>query len=163
MQRTGTGTGDGRIVRRDPASGPGVAGAIIGGVAGGVLGMVALVISLAAYQKQIPDTRPLFISTVEKGLVTRDRDGHSKTRDIARIRTFSFLVRNEGPHPVVVQPELSPDGTAWSPFGELSYAIEPGEEQLFVPQYFLRYARVRFRNQIPGLDSVITVWFQGQS
>ncbi|MGB9826632.1 MAG: DUF6385 domain-containing protein, partial [Desulfofundulus sp.] len=34
---------------------------------------------------------------------------------------------------------------------------------LFVPQYFLRFARVKFRNKKPGLNSVITVWFQGQS
>ncbi|MBO8127807.1 MAG: hypothetical protein H0Z39_01195 [Peptococcaceae bacterium] len=106
--------------------------------------------------------KPCFTSIVERNLVTGDQERYSKTTDISRIRTFSFLVLNDGPNPVVVQPELSPDGITWGSFGESEHVIEPGGRHLFVLQFFLRYARIKFRNKVPGRDSVVTVWFQGQ-
>ncbi len=61
-------------------------------------------------------------------------EGHTRAFDVALVRTYSLLVRNEGPHPVVVQPELSPDRATWGSFGELPYLLEPGKKHLFVPQ-----------------------------
>jgi|GEM_PF-3235313 len=107
--------------------------------------------------------KPFFESVMERDLMAGDEDRFSKTIDVSRFRTFSFLVHNDGPHAVVVQPELSPDALNWSSFGELSYLLEAGEKRLLVPQFFLRYARVRFRSRVPGRPSAITVWFQGQS
>lgn len=107
--------------------------------------------------------KPGFTSVVEHNLPTRDEEHHSKAIDISRIRTFSFLLLNDGPNPVIAQPELSADGETWDPFGELAYVIEPGGKRLFVLQFFLRYARLKFRNKYLSRDTVITVWFQGQS
>lgn len=107
--------------------------------------------------------KPVFKSIVETQLISTDDDRYSKTIDISQMRTFSFLLHNEGPNPVVAQLELSPNGVIWDSFGELAYTIEPGEKHPFVPQIFLRYARIKFRNRIPGANSKITVWFQGQS
>lgn len=107
--------------------------------------------------------RPGFVSVVERGLPAGDEECYSKTIDLSGMRTFSFLVLNDGTNPVVVQPELSPDGVTWDPFGELPYVIEAGRNRLLVLQFFLRYARIKFRNKNRGRDTVITVWFQGQS
>jgi hypothetical protein len=107
--------------------------------------------------------KPVFKSIVETQLISTDDDRYSKTIDISQMRTFSFLLHNEGPNPVVAQLELSPNGVIWDSFGELAYTIRPGGIHLVVPQFFLRYARIKFRNRIPGLGSKITVWFQGQS
>lgn len=129
----------------------------------GLLGAVALGLFLLLRGRN--DTScpgPHFTSIEENELISANTEKHSKTIDVSRIRTFSFLVRNAGPHPVVVQPELSPDGIYWSSFGELAYLLNPGEKHLFVPQFFLRYSRIKYRNKIPGRDTVLTVWFQGQ-
>ncbi|MEW6448000.1 MAG: DUF6385 domain-containing protein [Bacillota bacterium] len=107
--------------------------------------------------------KPEFINIAEHGLPTCDEENHSKHIDISRIRTFSFLVLNDGANPVVAQPELSPDGITWDSFGELPYVIEAGANRLFVLQFFLRYARINYKNANPGQNSLITVWFQGQS
>ncbi|MBC7104529.1 MAG: hypothetical protein H5T97_01170 [Firmicutes bacterium] len=107
--------------------------------------------------------KPFFESVMERNFIAGEEDRFSRAIDVSRFRTFSFLVYNEGPCAVVVQPELSPDAVNWSSFGELSYVLEAGEKRLLVPQYFLRYARVRFRSKVPGRPSAITVWFQGQS
>lgn len=106
---------------------------------------------------------PQFKNIVERNLLVRDRESYSKTVDISRLRTFSFFVRNDGPHSAMVQPELSPDGTTWGSFGELPQLIKPGEKHIFVLQYFLRYARLKFRSIRPGFETVLTVWFQGQN
>ncbi|MDQ0284953.1 hypothetical protein J2Z49_000043 [Desulfofundulus luciae] len=136
---------------------------VLGIFAGIVLGAVAIVLCLILYRKPVPECpEPEFTSIVQRNLVSRDVEGFSKSIDLSRIRTFSFLVRNDGPNPVVAQTELSPDGVTWSSFGESSYVIEPGDKHLFVPQFFLRYARIKFRNKKPGMDTLITVWFQGQ-
>lgn len=137
---------------------------VLGILSGSILG-IAIILVCAGINRKHADgcSQPVFTSMVEEDLVTRDRDGYSKKVDISKIRTFSFLVRNDGPNPVVVQPEQSPDGVTWSSFGELAYVLESGEKHLFVPQYFLRFARVKFRSKKPGFNSVITVWFQGQS
>ncbi|MGQ9533138.1 MAG: DUF6385 domain-containing protein, partial [Desulfotomaculales bacterium] len=78
--------------------------------------------------------KPLFESVMERNLIAGDEDRFSRTIDVSRFRTYSFLVHNDGPHAVVVQPELSPDALNWSSFGELSYALEAGEKRLLVPQ-----------------------------
>ncbi|WP_027718544.1 DUF6385 domain-containing protein [Desulfovirgula thermocuniculi] len=108
-------------------------------------------------------TLPVYRSFLDRYLITRDEDGFSTTADVSRLRTFSFFVHNKGSHPVMVQLEMSPDGATWNSFEELPYVLAPGEKQLLVPQYFLRYARIRFRNLVPGLSSFLDVWFQGQS
>ncbi|WP_242868842.1 DUF6385 domain-containing protein [Desulfotomaculum copahuensis] len=129
----------------------------------GLLGAVALGIFLLFRGRNgAPCPGPHFTSIEENELISKNSERHSKIIDVSRIRTFSFLVRNAGPNPVVVQPELSPDGINWSSFGELAYLLNPGEKHLFAPQLFLRYSRIKYRNKIPGRDTVLTVWFQGQ-
>lgn len=115
------------------------------------------------FQKSCAYSEPRFTNTVQRNLVTLDQECYSKTIDISKIRTFSFLVINNGPNPVVAQPELSPDQEVWDSFGELPYTVPSRGKHLFVLQFFLRYARIKYRNEKPGQNSLITVWFQGQS
>lgn len=126
--------------------------------------LTGLLVALIAFRPPACrcDTRPHFTNVVQYGLRTDDGDRHSRPVDISRIRTFSFVIANHGPGPVVVQVELSPDGNLWDAFGEPEHLIEPGGKKLLVPQYFLHYARLRFRNAVPGRDTALTVWFQGQ-
>lgn len=143
-------------------------GAVLGLLAGGLLGSFTalFVLFLRARVPHLPDAGcalPVFKSIPDFGLVTQDEDRYSTAVDVARLRTFSFYVHNLGPHPVLVQPEMSPDGFSWSPFGEMLYELGAGEKQLLVPQYFLRFARIRFRSARPGSPSMLNVWFQGQS
>jgi len=107
--------------------------------------------------------KPGFVSVAEPGLVTGDEDVYSTPVDVSQLRVFSFLVFNAGTNPVIVQPQQSPDGVIWDSFGELAYVLEPGQKRLFVPQHFLRFARVRLWNARRGCDSAVTIWFQGQS
>ncbi|MEW6172543.1 MAG: DUF6385 domain-containing protein [Bacillota bacterium] len=116
-----------------------------------------------SYWQCCPYHQPCFISLVQYNLPTRDQEVHSKTIDLSRVRTFSILVINNGLNPVVAQPELSPDMQTWDSLCELPYVIQPGEKRIFVLQFFLRYARIKCKNENPGQDSSITVWFQGQS
>jgi len=142
----------------------GIKSGVAGFSLGSLLGALIIVLCTRKQDKCTPGCRePAFRSVVERNLIARDRESHSKTIDISRVRNFSFLARNDGPYSAVVQPELSPDGITWGSFGELPYIIKPGESHLFVPQYFLRYARLKFRSKRPGLDTFLTVWFQGQS
>lgn len=137
---------------------------LVGFVLGSALGALVAFLCPGKPDKCIPDCRePRFRSFVERGLAAGDRESYSKITDISRTRTFSFLARNDGPYSAVVQPELSPDGFTWGSFGELPYIIKPGGSHLFVPQYFLRYARLKFRSKRPGFATFLTVWFQGQS
>lgn len=103
-----------------------------------------------------------FRNFVETDLPTADRERHSKVRDVSRLRMFTFLVANTGPNPVICRAEMSPDGISWDSFGESQYTVSPGNMQIIVPQYYLRFARLKYANKNPGFNSVITVWFQGQ-
>lgn len=103
-----------------------------------------------------------FPSFVQKNLLTSDKELYSKPRDVSRLQMFTFLVINNGPNPILCQAELSPDGITWGTFGELEYTVSPGNLQVIVPQHFLRFARIKYINKIPGFNSVITIWFQGQ-
>lgn len=106
--------------------------------------------------------QPRFVSIEEHTLPVGDKESYSRIVDVSRLRTFSFVVRNEGTHSAVVWPELSPDGTTWSSFGELPQLIKPGDRHIFVLQYYLRYARLKFRIFRPGFETALTIWFQGQ-
>ncbi|NLI13375.1 DUF6385 domain-containing protein [Pelotomaculum propionicicum] len=103
-----------------------------------------------------------FCSDSEENLGTSDQERYSKTRDVSKFRTFTFLIKNEGLNSILCQVEISPEGVNWGAFGELEYTLSPGQMQPIVPQYFLHYARVKFKNKIPGFSSVIAIWFQGQ-
>lgn len=105
---------------------------------------------------------PTFSSFVQKNLPTSDIEQHSKTIDVSHLRTYTFLVANNGKNPVICQVEISPDGIKWGSFGELKQTIPSGEMQIIVPQCFLRFARITFKNQFQGFNSVVTIWFQGQ-
>jgi hypothetical protein len=101
-----------------------------------------------------------FVSVVDRDLPTAAGQRYSTNVDLAYVRTFSFLVINTGPCPVSAVPQLSPDGAFWGSFGELSYDIL--DSHLFVPSFFLRYARIAYNSAVPGCDSAITVWLHGQ-
>lgn len=106
---------------------------------------------------------PQFVNFVQKYLLTTNEEQYSKTIDLSRLRVFTFLVINNGINPVKCQVELSPDGTTWDSFNELEHTIAPGRRMAIVPQYFLHYARIMYKNDQTSFDSDITVWFQGQS
>lgn len=110
-----------------------------------------------------PCSEPCFTEIVERDLFTSREACYCDPIDLSRIRAYSFLVVNSGPNPVVVQPELSPDMEIWGAFGELPYIVEPDGKRIFVLQCFLRYARIKYRSWRPGHDTIITIWFQGQS
>jgi len=131
----------------------------------GLFGAVLLVLLTLLYREGsgVLAPWPHFIHVQEKDLVSANTKRYSRSMDISRLRNFSFLVVNDGPHPVEVQPELSPDKVIWGSFGEQAYVLNSGEGHLFVPQFFLHYCRVKFRNRLPGRNSRLTVWFQGQS
>ena len=82
---------------------------------------------------------------------------------MSKLKIFTFLVINNGPNPMLCQVEMSPEGLNWGVFGELEYTVSPGQMQVIVPQHFLRFTRLKFKNKIPGFNSVVTIWFQGQS
>ena len=103
-----------------------------------------------------------FHNFVEKDLATADRERHSRVRDVSRLQMFTFLVLNTGPNPVTCRAEMSPDGVNWDSFGESRYTVSPGGMQIIVPQYYLRFARLKYSNEKPGFNSVITIWFQGR-
>ena len=104
-----------------------------------------------------------FHNFVEKNLTTADRERHSTIINVSRLQMFTFLVLNTGPNPVACRVEMSPDGINWDSFGESRYTVSPGGKQIIVPQYYLRFARLKYSNENPGFNSVITVWFQGRS
>jgi len=106
---------------------------------------------------------PCFTNILEQNLYTAWNVRCSKSMDISKVRSFSILVINTGSNPVVFQPELSPDETTWGSFGERQYTVEAGEKQLYIPQYFLHFIRIKYRSLHSGLDSKINIWFQGQS
>jgi hypothetical protein len=106
---------------------------------------------------------PRFFSFVQRNLKSSDEVRHSKSRDVSRLRVFTFFVINEGLNPIICQAEMSTDGITWGSFGESESTVPPGDMQVFVPQYFLRFARVKFKNKNRGFNSVVTIWFQGQS
>ena len=101
-------------------------------------------------------------SFVQKDLPTSNIERYSKPMDLSNLRVFTFLVINNGLNPIICQVEVSPDGLTWGACGESELTIAPGEMQVVVPQYFLRFARVKFKNKIRGFNSMVTVWFQGQ-
>lgn len=109
-----------------------------------------------------PCDEPCFAELVEY-LKTSGELRYSKTIDVSRIRVYTILVINNGPQPVVLQTEMSPDGLTWGTFGELAYIVEAGGKRIFIPPYFLRYIRIKYRSWRPGCDTLITIWFQGQS
>ena len=127
-----------------------------------LLGVFATIVQVQVTAQFRPSCRPSFSNSEERDLLAHSEISYSKIIDISRVRTFSFLVHNNGPDPVIAQPELSPDQVIWGSHGELPYTIPPGENQLFVLQFFLRYARLKFRTKRPGEQAKITVWFQGQ-
>ncbi|NPV73029.1 MAG: hypothetical protein HPY89_04420 [Pelotomaculum sp.] len=106
---------------------------------------------------------PHFSSFVQRNLKTSDEVRHSKSREVSRLRVFTFLVINEGLNPVICQAEMSTDGITWGSFGESESTVFPGNMQVIVPQYFLRFARLKFKNKKQGFNSAVTIWFQGQS
>jgi len=106
---------------------------------------------------------PQLTSLVEINLHTFDSERYSKSRDLSHLRIFTFLVINTGYNPVICQSEISPDGIAWDSCGESEFTISPGKMQVIVPQYFLRFARIKYKNKNTGFNSVITIWFQGQN
>jgi len=110
-----------------------------------------------------PCQEPCYFEIVEQNLYTSLEPQYGNAIDISRIRVCSILVINNGLQPVIVQPELGPDGLTWGAFGETAYIVEAGGKRIFIPQYFLRYVRVKYRSWRSGKDTLITVWFQGQS
>lgn len=96
-------------------------------------------------------------------MFTFDTRQYSYPIDVSYFRTYTFLVLNNGNNPVTCQAELSPDGMTWGVFGDSETTVLPGGMQTIVPQCFLRFARLAFKNKNTGLNSMITVWFQGQS
>lgn len=119
-------------------------------------------VSETAKQRNRKKFDPHFTNFVQKHLITSDRERHSKTMNVSRLKTYTFLVSNVGPNEVTCQTEISPDGISWESFGELELTVSPGKMQVLLPQYFLRFARVKFKNKKSGFPSIINVWFQGQ-
>ncbi len=107
--------------------------------------------------------RPGFISIVEPDLPTRYKVGYSKPVDVSMVRNYTFLIHNTGPNPAAVQLEISPDGEVWGSYGAMPYIVEPGGKRVFVPEVFLRYARFKYRSWRQGHDTLISIWFQGQT
>lgn len=112
-------------------------------------------------QKKLSISR--FSSFVQRELQTTDNEQHSKPRDLSHLQIYTFMVINNGLNPVKCQAEMSTDGINWGSFGDSELTISPGNKQVIVPQYFLRFARIKYINQTQGFNSVITIWFQGQS
>jgi len=109
-----------------------------------------------------PCNEPCYAEFVEY-LKTSGDLRYSKTIDISRFRMCTILVINNGPQPAVLQTEMSPDGLTWGTFGEFAYIVEAGGKRIYIPPYFLRYIRIKYRSWRSGYDTVITLWFQGQS
>lgn len=105
---------------------------------------------------------PQFFSFVQKNLETSDRTRHSKSINVSRLRTFTFLVRNNGANDITCRYEASPDGIKWDSHGDIEHTVEPGNSLAIAPQYLLKFARVVFKNKNSGFNSNITVWIQGQ-
>lgn len=148
------GPGGGRLARkyRRRARQKGVAGA-----------PGARLVSGSDGNSEYPRDEPRFIEIVESNLKTSWEPKFGKTIDTSTIKMYSILVMNNGSHPAVIQSELSPDGLTWGAFGEPAYIIEADGKRIFIPQYFLRYVRIKYRSWRPGSDTFITIWFQGQS
>jgi len=106
---------------------------------------------------------PRFYNFVEKNLPTCNNEQFSTPMDISNLRVFTFLLINNGNNPVKCQVEMSPDGVIWDSFDEIEYHIPRGARQVIVPQYFLRFTRLKYKNWNQGFNSYITIWFQGQS
>lgn len=106
---------------------------------------------------------PRFVNFKQKNLPTSNSERYSEAREISYLRVFTFFVINNGINPVTCQVEMSPDGVTWYSAGELEYTIAPGQNQVIVPQFFLRFARIKYKNKNPGFYSTVTIWFQGQS
>ncbi|MFZ5595906.1 MAG: DUF6385 domain-containing protein [Bacillota bacterium] len=103
-----------------------------------------------------------FYNYVSRDLVTSTTPCFTPEIDVSPIKTYSILVVNTGPGSALVQPEISPDGQIWSSFGEMPYIITPGGKQLIIPQFFLRYVRLKYITWRSSCNTRITVWLQGQ-
>ncbi|NPV89918.1 MAG: hypothetical protein HPY50_03980 [Firmicutes bacterium] len=108
-------------------------------------------------------TYPEFVSLVERNVFVSSKVRFSAPRDVAHLKTFTFMVINEADSPVTGQVEMSPDGVVWESYGEPEITIAPGDSHVFVPLIFLRHTRIKYKTDLVGSTSFITIWFQGQT
>ncbi|KUO72313.1 MAG: hypothetical protein APF81_21660 [Desulfosporosinus sp. BRH_c37] len=79
-------------------------------------------------------------------------------KDVSEVGVYSYAVHNVGTEGVLVQLQISPDGTIWTE-DDLEHEILPGALEVFTPNRFLRYIRLVYRSQVPN---PLTIWFQAQ-
>lgn len=106
--------------------------------------------------------RPCFYNIEERDLETSTAPRYSKKINVSRMRTYTIMVVNTGKGSALVQTEISPDGLVWDSFGELPSIIAPGASQLFLPQSFLRYVRIKYMTWRSSYNTKLTLWVQGQ-
>lgn len=86
--------------------------------------------------------------------------GYSSVHDVIFLSSCSFCVLNQGSNDVLISLQASPDGQNWLNDPAREYRLGPGQINIFVGNYFLRYLRLVFLTT-EG-TSVLRVYFQGQ-
>jgi len=84
----------------------------------------------------------------------------STIQDILLLNMYSFCVFNQGKERVRVQLQISPDANNWIDDGPEEY-VGLGELKTFVPQRFLRYARLLYSTENKSTSN-LRIFFQGQ-
>lgn len=87
----------------------------------------------------------------------------SKTREVWRYSTFSYIACNTGSKKILLVLQDSPDSSYFFDEGP-EWELLPGASEVFVNQYFTRFSRLKFR-LAPGETGTgkIKIWLQGRA
>ncbi|ADI00834.1 DUF6385 domain-containing protein [Syntrophothermus lipocalidus] len=81
--------------------------------------------------------------------------------DISDKSMVSFAVHNKGSSEVSIRVEVSPDNTLWITDSS-AFTLAGNAATVFVPKYFLKYARIAYAALIDGSAFTFDAWYQAQ-
>ncbi|MCW3489269.1 DUF6385 domain-containing protein [Dethiobacter alkaliphilus] len=79
--------------------------------------------------------------------------------DVSEKTNVSFAVHNTSNEQLSIRVEVSPDETLWILDSE-ELTLEGEEATVFVPKYFLKYARIAYASLTDGETVTFDAWFQ---
>ena len=79
--------------------------------------------------------------------------------DVSVMSNVSFAIHNKGANQVSVRIDVSPDNTLWIT-DTAATTLEGNEATVFVPRYFLKYARVAYASLTDATAITFDAWYQ---
>jgi hypothetical protein len=93
-------------------------------------------------------------TTVDAGLLASDR---------SRLSEASFAVHNKTANQVSIRIEVSPSNTGPWMIDTLAETLNGNEATVFVPRYFLSYARIAYASLTDAVAITFDAWYQAQA